>query len=42
MASSVALISRNNAQHRSAKREVGVDAKTGKVLEDSKEGSNPD
>ncbi len=29
-------------QHGSAKREVGVDAKTGKVLEDSKEGSNPD
>ena len=29
-------------QHHSAKREVGVDAKTGKVLENSKEGSNPD
>ena len=26
----------------SATREVGVDAKTGKVLEDSKEGPNPD
>jgi uncharacterized membrane protein YkoI len=26
----------------SVMREVGVDAKTGKVLEDSKEGPNPD
>lgn len=29
-------------QHGSGKREIGVDAKTGKVLENSKEGSNPD